>query len=216
MLNELVKRLGAGKADRRTAQRFRRRYTIAWQRGSELIPALGLEISERGVLFATKEAPPTRLVDVALDLDGRRVRARIAVVRSGPMTRDGVAWIVIAGDYQGIGADDWDAVVRFCKQQPEPGNKAAEELSALARLDDDAYRLLPLRVQERVVAALVGAGRLAPASDAKNPLLRMTYEGATRGTHRLVVHSRRNDDGDVLHFDSVLTVDDSGNVRLER
>ena len=217
MLNELVKRFGAGKPDRRSAQRVRRRYSIAWLRGSELVAGHGLEISEKGVLFATKEGPGGRIVDVALELDGRRVRARISVTRSGPMTRDGVAWTIVAGDYQGIAADDWDAIVRFCKQQHAPGNKAADELSALAGVDDDAYRLLPLKVQQRVVAALVAAGRLAPSTDAKNPLLRMTYDGATRaGTHRLLVHSRRNEDGEVLQFDSTLTVDDSGNVHLDR
>ena len=217
MLNELVKRFGAGKPDRRTAQRVRKRYAIAWLRGTDLIPGHGLEISEKGVLFATKEAPGARIVDVAMDLGARRVRARIAVTRSGPMTRDGVAWTIVAGDYQGIAADDWDAIVRFCKEQHDPGNKAAAELSALAQIDDDAYRLLPLKVQERVVAALVAAGRLAPSTDAKNPLLRMTYDGTTRaGTHRLLVHSRRNDDGEVLTFDSTLTVDDSGNVHLDR
>ena len=217
MLNELVKRLGAGKADRRTAQRIRRRYTIAWLRGSELVPGFGLEISQKGVLFATKEMPGAAKLDVAIDLDGRRVRARIAVTRVGPMTRDGVQWTFVAGDFQGIAADDWDAVVRFCKQQGDPGNKAADELSVLAQTDDDAYRLLPLKVQERVVAALVSAGRLAPGSDPKNPLLRMTYEGAARpGLHRLFVRSRRNQDGEVSDYDSALTVDDAGTVQLER
>jgi hypothetical protein len=217
VLNELVKRLGAGKSDRRNAQRIRRRFGIAWLRGSELVPGFGLEISEKGVLFATKETPGGAKLDVAMDLGNRRVRARLAVTRCGPMTRDGVQWTFVAGDYQGIAADDWDAIVRFCKQQPDPGNKAADELSALAQTDDDAYRLLPLKVQERIVAALVAAGRLAPESDAKNPLLRMTYDGAVRpGVHRLLVHSRRNHDGEVSDFDSTLTVDDVGTVQLDR
>ena len=83
--------MGGGKADRRTADRTRRRYPIAWLRGGALVPALGLEISEKGVLFATREAPPGRIVDV----------------------------------FEWIAADDWDAVVRFCKNFNAPTNKAA-------------------------------------------------------------------------------------------
>jgi hypothetical protein len=217
MLNELVRRL-SGRHDRRQAERIRKRYPIAWLRGGALVPALGLEISEKGVLFATKETPPRgESLDVALDVDGRRVRARLTVARQGSMAHEGVEYAVIAGTFQGIAADDWDAIVRFCKGVPDPGNKAADELSALAGTPDDAYRLLPLKVQERIVTLLVAAGRLAPESDAKNPLLRMHYEGKTRtGELRLTVHSRRHRDDEVLAFDSTLSIDDAGNVHLDR
>jgi hypothetical protein len=216
LFNELLKRLGSHKSERRGADRVRRRFPIGWIRDGTLVPGLGLEISEKGLLFATKEGPTGATVEVALDLHGRRVRARLKIVRKGAMTRDGVEWAVIACVFEGIAADDWDAIVRFCKNLDDPGNKAAQELSALHG-DDDAYRLLPLRVQQRVVAIVVKAGRLAPGSDAKNPLLRMSYDGSTRaGEHRLAVHSRRSVDGEMLQFDSVLIVDDSGNVQLEK
>jgi hypothetical protein len=216
VFNELLKRLGSRKSERRSADRVRRRFPVGWMRDGTLVPGLGLEISEKGVLFAAKEGPPGGNVEVALDLHGRRVRARLKIVRKGKMTRDGVDWVVIACVFEGIAADDWDAIVRFCKNLDDPANKAAQELSALAG-DDDAYRLLPLRVQQRVVAILVNAGRLAPGSDAKNPLLRMSYDGSARaGEHRLAVHSRRSADGEMLQFDSVLIVDDAGNVHLEK
>jgi hypothetical protein len=217
LLNELVKRLWAQKPDRRGADRVRAKFGIAWLRGTELVPAHGIEISEKGLLLATKEPPPGPQLEVALDLAGRRIRARLNITRRDTLTRDGVDWTLIAADFQGIAADDWDAVVRFCKQRPDPGNKAADELAELAKTDDDAYRLLPLKVQERVVQTLVAAGRLAPASDAKNPLLRIAYGGPTRtGGHVLLVHSRRNADGEVLLFDSRITVDQAGNVSLDR
>lgn len=220
MLNELVRRLGAGKGDRRAAERKRKRFPIGWLKDGALVSGLGLEISEKGVLFASREPPSDAHVDVAVDLGGRRVRARLKIARQGTMSRDGHDWVIIAGVFEAIAADDWDAVVRFCKDLAEPRNKAAEELSALGGdEDDDAYRLLPLRLQQRIVAELVAAGRLAPGSDAKNPLLRMSYSGRTRNglAHRLAVTSRRvADDGEVLQFDTHLTVDDAGNVTLER
>ncbi len=209
--------MGGAKGERRTASRTRRRYPIAWLRGEALVPALGLEISEKGILFATRDAPPGRIIDVAIDVNGRRVRARVKIARQGTMARDGVDWALIAGVFEGIAADDWDAIVRFCKNFNAPGNKAAEELAAMAGADDDAYRLLPLRVQQRVVSALIGAGRLAPNSRPENPLLRMSYAGKTStGVHRLSVHSRRHEDSEVLQFDSFLTIDDAGEVHLER
>jgi hypothetical protein len=216
LFNELLKRLGSRKSERRSADRVRRRFPIGWIRDGALVPGLGLEISEKGLLFASKEGPSGANVEVALDLHGRRVRARLKIVRKGAMTRDGVEWAVIACVFEGIAADDWDAIVRFCKNLEAPSNKAAQELSALSG-DDDAYRLLPLRLQQRVVTMLVKAGRLAPESDPKNPLLRMSYDGSTRaGEHRLAVHSRRLVDGELLQFDSVLIVDDSGSVQLEK
>ena len=216
ILNELFRRL-AGQRERRAADRMRRRYPIAWLREGALVSAFGLEISEKGVLFATREPPSARNVDVVIDLEGRRVRARLKVARHGTMARDGIDWQLIAGVFEGIAADDWDAVVRFCKSFNEPPNKAAEELAAMAGGADDAYRLLPLRVQQRVVEALIAAGRLAPTSRPESALIRMSYAGkSSTGSHRLAVHSRRHQDDQVLQFDSMLTVDDSGEVQLER
>src|SRR5579884_4156042 len=110
MLNELVRRLGAGKADRRAAERRRKRFPIGWLKDGALVSGLGLEISEKGVLFASRDAPSDVHVDVAIDLGGRRVRARLKVARQGTMSRDGHDWAIIAGVFEGIAADDWDAV----------------------------------------------------------------------------------------------------------
>jgi len=129
--------------------------------GTELVAAAGLEIGETGLLFATRTPPPGSKVDVVVDIETRRIRVRLTITRSGPIERDGVAWTLVAATYEGIAADDWDAIVRFCRDQAAPENRAAGELAALAASDDDAYRLLPLKVQQRVVEVLWQAGRLA-------------------------------------------------------
>jgi hypothetical protein len=216
MLNELVKRLGAHKSDRRTANRVRKRYQMAWIKDGTPVAGTGLEISEKGLLFASRETPVGPEVDVSLELRGRSVRARLRVVRHGTVAREGVEWAMIAAVFQGIAADDWDAVVRFCNNRTEPTSKSTDELAARTG-DDDAYRLLPLRIQQRLVGLLIEAGRLAPGSEAKNPLVRISYAGTTpTGAHRLSVHSRRLVDDEVLQFDSVVTVDDAGKVSLDR
>lgn len=217
MLNELVKRFSGRPAERRTGDRVRKAYPIVWLNGTEAVAAAGVEIGDHGLMFASRTPPPGANVDVVIEVDGRRVRARLTIVRTGPIVRDGVSWTLVAGTYEGIAADDWDAIVRFCRAQPPPQNRAASELAALAATDDDAYRLLPLKVQQRVVDTLARAGRLAAWDAHKSPLLRMIYAGTTRtGQHRLTVHSRLSRDGEVHFFDSVMTVDDAGNVSLDR
>ena len=57
MLNELVKRFAGGGSERRTTERVRKKYPMAWLRGSELVAGAGLEISDRGLLFATVSDP---------------------------------------------------------------------------------------------------------------------------------------------------------------
>jgi len=215
MLNELVKWLGAGKAERRGAARVRKRYPMSWLKDGALVSGVGLEISEKGVLFASRESPPGRNVDVQLDITERPVHARLKVARHGTIERDGARWALIAATFEGIAADDWDAVARFCRNRAASPNRAAEELSAKAGEDDDAYRLLPLRIQQRVVAVLVDAGRLAPNADAKNPLLRITScESRGGDAYELRVHSRRLEDGEPIDADSTLAIDASGNVHL--
>ena len=216
MLNELVKRFGATKADRRTANRIRKRYQMAWIKDGTPVAGTGLEISEKGLLFASRETPAGSEVDVDLELRGRRVRARLKVVRHGTdrarRRRVGDDRAVFAG----IAADDWDAVVRFCSNRADPANKAAAELAARHR----RRRRVPAAAAAHPRARRGGAGRGRPArarSEAKNPLLRISYRvRRAAGAHRLAVHSRRVTDEDVLQFDSMLTVDDDGNVSLDR
>jgi len=216
MLNELVKRLGSAKADRRGAARVRKRYAMSWLKEGAPVSGVGLEISEKGVLFASREAPAARSVDVVLELGAAQVHARLKTARQGTLERDGAHWALIAAVFEGIAADDWDAVVRFCRNRGSLPNRAAEELEAKSHEDDDAYRLLPLRIQERVVAELVAAGRLGRNADPKNPLLRIT-SCTPRGedAYELQIHSRHVDD-EIVEFDSTLTVDEGGNVQLKR
>ena len=81
MLNDLLKRLGGSKPDRRAASRIRKRYEMAWEREGTLVPAIGLEISEKGLLFGSREVPGSERVDVLLDVNRRRIRARVKIAR---------------------------------------------------------------------------------------------------------------------------------------
>ena len=94
----------------------------------------------------------------------------------------------------GIAADDWDALVRFCKGEPVAQSNAAQEQLRLVRLQpDDVARLIPLRLQNRLLAMLVERKRLAPL-DQKIPLVQYSYGGRVEREgarlHRLMIQSR--------------------------
>jgi len=216
MLNEIVRWMSDRKTDRRTADRKKVQFSVAWIRGEEMIPGIGTEISLNGMAFATKISPPTPAFNVLFDVSGRRYKARLSTVRSEAVVREGANWTVLACTFEGIAADDYDAIVRFIRDLPEPENKAQTDMAAIAAGGDDAYRLLPMGVQKRIVDILMQTGRLAPDSDPRNPLLRMKYLGSKGGRHRFAVHSRVSVADEIQQYDSAFSVEETGVVSLEK
>lgn len=214
MLNEIARWMAERKIDRRTADRKKIQFSVGWMRGSETVPGIGTEISLNGLAFATKTSPPTASFNVLIDVSGRRFKARLQTVRTESIAREGTPWTMFACTFEGIASDDYDAVVRFIRDLPEPENKAQGEIAAAAANGDDAYRMLPMDVQTRIVAALTEVGRLAPEADSRNPLLRMKLVSSRNGQHRFAVHSRVSVGDEICQYDSAFTVDDSGNVTL--
>ncbi len=215
MLNELFRWMSDKKTDRRDTERKRVQFPIGMIRGDEIVSGVGTEISLNGLLFATKKKPPSPSFNVVMDVAGKRIKARLSTVRTETAKRTDVEWHMIAANFEGISADDYDAIVRFVKALPEPENKAQSEIAAAAAEGDNAYRLLPMPVQKRIVDALIGAGRIAAGSDPRNPLLRMNYLGSKNGKHRFQVHSRKPFNDEIRGYDSFFTVDDDGGVILE-
>jgi len=215
MLNELFRWMSDKKTDRRASDRKRVQFPVGQIRGDEIVSGIGTEISLNGLFFATKSKPPTPSFNVVMDVAGKRIRCRLATVRTESAMRDNQQWHLVAATFEGIAADDYDAIVRFIKDIPEPENKAQSEIAKAAAEGDNAYRLLPMPVQRRIVDLLVGAGRLATGSDPRNPLLRMSYLGSKNGKHRFAVHSRKTVADEIRAFDSTFTVDDEGVVVLE-
>src|SRR5471032_3356558 len=185
MLNEIVRWMSDRKTDRRTADRKKVQFSVAWVRGEEMIAGIGTEISLNGMAFATKTAPPTPSFNVLFDVSGRRYKARLTTVRSEAVMREGANWTVLACTFEGIAADDY------------------------------AYRLLPMGVQKRIGDILMQNKRLAPESDPRNPLLRMKYLGSKAGKHRFAVHSRVAVADEMQQYDSAFTVDETGITTLD-
>jgi hypothetical protein len=217
LFNELTKLFSGKQKERRHSPRKKARFNISWiKNGNELVPGLGMEIQLNGLLFATKTAPGVPDFDIIMELGSRKIRTRLHTARSGTILRESMQWTVLGCTFSGIAADDYDALVRFCKDMHEVGNKAAAELAAMDK-SDDAYRMLPMRVQQHVLDALIRLGRLDMPQANQQPLLRMSSLGMQQGKHRLAVHSRISGGhgADPQQFDSVLVIDESGAVKVE-
>jgi hypothetical protein len=216
LFNELTKLLSKQPKERRRAPRKKVRFNLQWIKGpAEYIPGRVTEMSLTGLMFATKVAPADKQFDVILDIGTRKVRLRLNVVRSGQISSGGEMWSVYGCSYSGVAADDYDAIARVLGGQAELTNKAAQELAGMDKTDD-AYRLLPMKVQQRVLDALVRSGRLIMPQPNQQPLLRMQSLGTQAGKHRVAVHSRIPGGADgPQSFDSILVIDEAGLVKLE-
>ncbi len=216
MFNELTKLFNAKSKERRHSPRKKVRFNLQWIKGpAEYIPGRVTEMSLNGLMFATKVAPTDKQFDVIVDIGTRKVRLRLNAVRSGQIPSGGETWSVFGCSYSGVAADDYDAIARVLNGQGEIGNKAAQELASMDKTDD-AYRMLPMKVQQRVLDALVRAGRLDMPQPNQQPLLRMQSLGAQSGKHRVAVHSRIPGGADgPQSFDSVLVIDEAGLVKIE-
>jgi hypothetical protein len=217
LFNELTKLFSGKQKERRHSPRKKARFNISWvKNGNELVPGIGMEISLNGCLLATKSPPGVPDFDVIMELERRKIRCRLKTARSGSILRENMQWTLLGCTFSGIAADDYDALVRFCKDMHEVGNKAASELAAMDK-SDDAYRMLPMRVQQYVLDALIRLGRLDMPQPNQQPLLRMSHLGTDKGKQRLAVHSRiaGGHGAEPQSFDSVIVIDESGSVKVE-
>lgn len=154
--------------------------------------------------------------NIRLNLGNRNILVRAKRVWQQPGTAHGKPAWRYGLTFIGISADDWDAIVRFCNNDPVAvENKAQHELELVRMQADDVARLIPKKLQDTLLAMLVARGRLAPITD-KTPLVQYSYGGvAKRGgkvLHRLSIYSRVRDDvtGEVKSFDTRFYFDDQG------
>ncbi len=216
MFNELTKLLSSKPKERRHYPRKKVRFNMQWIKGpADYVPGIVTEMSQNGLLAATKVAPANKQFDCVVDIGTRKIRLRLNVVRSGQIPRGGETWSVLGCSFTGVAADDYDALVRVLNGIAEVGNKAQSELAQIDKTDD-AYRMLPMKVQQRVLDTLVRIGRLDMPQPNQQPLLRMSSLGTNAGKHRLAVHSRIPGGVDgPQSFDSILIIDEAGLVKVE-
>jgi hypothetical protein len=196
MLPELLAWFTGKEQNRRKFPRKRKPYRAAYSLdGKSTRAAIGLDISGGGLCILTQEPVRHEEFEVRIELDTRSVRVRAKIVWHDNVQHQGRKVWRYGMRFVGVGADDWDAIMRYTTDRPvAESNKAQEELSAVRMTPDDTARLLPRELQTRLLQMLVDRGRLAPLAERVTPLVQYFYSGIVRHddrlVHRLVIQSK--------------------------
>ena len=187
--------------DKRRYLRREKAYSADWTPSADVtpIPIIGLDVSASGAGILTREPIDVEEFILRLKLDGHVIPTRVKRARSLPGTLQGAKAYRYGVAFISIAADDWDAVVRWTKGESAaaPENKAQDDLQMVRMTADDANRLMPLALQNRLLQGLVKRGRLAPIDPNVLPLVQYFYGGTVPRNgltmHRLAIISRVSD-----------------------
>lgn len=178
---------------------------------------VGVDISASGMGLVSPAKWEKDEVNFRVQVEERPIMLRAKQVWCIPGTLQGRQVWRYGVRYTGIAADDWDALVRFCSNESvTQENKAQKELELVRMQADDVERLIPQRLQDRMLAMLVQSRKLAPLEKEKIPLVQYFYGGTVKRNsktmHRLSIHSRINDEatGEQVSYDTRFLFDDSG------
>ncbi len=187
--------------DKRRHLRREKAFSADWTPAPDVPPigVIGLDVSASGVGILSRDEIPTDEFILRIKLDERVIPTRVKKARSLPGTLQGAKAFRYGLEFASISADDWDAVVRWTKGDSanELGNKAQQDLEMVRLSADDADRLMPVALQNRLLSGLVRRGRLAPLVPNQQPLVQYFYGGTVRRNglmmHRLAIVSRVSD-----------------------
>lgn len=177
------------------------------------VPVMGTAVSREGIAFVTGSTCAAKELDLTFTLRQRTISSRVRVDRSEAMQAPERIVHRYFCSFTAIAADDWDAVVRYVDNVPEP--KPVEKRIVA----DDDFRSLPAVVQTAIVQHLVRARRLAPPAPGMAPLIRLKTGsvreiGAGRIAQDVLIHSRvMGADGTRSH-DTRFRVFSNGKVEL--
>ena len=207
--------------DRRQYKRRAGAFHMWWQADpsdvNKNVAGRGIEVSPNGLVFIipTPIAAPEFTVIAAIR--ERKIPIRVKTVRADTVEHQNKRWHRYMVSFQGVSADDWDAIVRYVNDTPEPADRRKMQNQEMADQTDDAYRLLPMAIQNKIIQMLVRTGKLEAPKPGQTPLLKLFYGGLVKQAgkapgHRFNVHSRVVKDGEVFAYDSRFLVDEAGNV----
>ena len=217
MLPELLAWFTGKEPNRRKYPRKRKPYraTFSVDAGTTQKPAIGLDISGGGLCVLTQEPVGKDEFEVRATIESRVVRVRAKSVWHDTVTHQGKSVWRYGMRFTGISADDWDAIIRYASDKSvEEANRAQEDLTTVRMTPDDANRLLPTRLQHRLLKILAERRRLAPLREGQTPLVQYFYSGVVRHEgklmHRLTIQSKVvGQEGDEM-FETRFVFDDKG------
>ena len=185
------------------------------QDGEKFKPGIGMELAVDSLVFIIEDDIPTDDFNIVVRVREKSIPIHVRRTVNDQVPNKGKTWHRYGAQFVGIAADNWDLIYRHVNDIPEPENKRAGEEWA----PDDAYRMLPLTVQEKIVAILVEAKKLQEPQPGKSPLLKLYYSGIKKkpdggARHFFTIHSRIKVDDEMVAYDTRFAVDDAGDVAV--
>lgn len=206
--------------DRRQYQRRAGAFHVWWlpdaSKPSDLRQGIGMEISANGLVFIIRDKIEAKEFNLIIRLREQRLPIRCKNIRTDTVQHKNDTWNRHSCEFAGIAADHWDAVVRYVTDTPEPVDRRTPENPAAAQTDD-AYRLLPVAIQNKIVATLVASRKLDEPKPGQTPLIKIFYGGLVNSggkkAHRFNVHSRVQAKDEMLAYDTRFLVTEEGDVK---
>ncbi len=180
--------------------------------------AVGLEISPNGLMFMIDREIAASEYTVVARIRETTIPLRVRAVRNDTVEHQGKTWNRYMVAFLGVAADHWDAIVRYVNDEPEPDRRKMQNQEISERVDD-AYRLLPLALQQKIVAMLVSQQRLEAPKPGQTPLLKLFYGGLVKRAgqtpaHRFNVHSRVKKGDELVAYDTRFLISETGEITL--
>ena len=206
--------------DRRQYQRRAGAFHVWWlpdaSKPGDLRQGIGMEVSANGLVFIIREKIESKELNLIVRLREQRIPIRCKTIRTDTVQHKNDTWNRYSCEFSGIAADHWDAVVRYVTDTPEPVDRRTPENPAAAQTDD-AYRLLPVAIQNKIVAALVASKKLDEPKPGQTPLIKIFYGGLVNSggkkAHRFNVHSRIKAKDEMIAYDTRFLVSEEGDVK---
>lgn len=179
---------------------------------------VGLEISPNGLMFIVPEPIGQDEFNLIVRLREQNVPLRVKHVRGDQIQHQGKMWNRYMGEFLGVAADHWDAIVRYVNDEPEVDRRKMQNQEPSDRVDD-AYRLLPLVLQQKIVDMLVSQNKLDAPKSGQTPLLKLFYGGLVKRPgakpgHRFNVHSRVKKNDEMVAYDTRFVIGEDGEITL--
>jgi hypothetical protein len=177
------------------------------------IPVLGTAVARAGVAFVSPRALAETELQFTFTLRDRTIPSRIHIEQSEAMQAPERVVHRYFCTFTAIAADDWDAVVRYVENKPEP------QKIVIPKKSDDEFRSLPQAVQTAIVGELVRIKRLQPPAPGTVPLIRMVAGtvrdlGNGRTAQDVLIHSRMKIADQMHAFDTRFRVLSAQRVEL--
>jgi len=220
MFSDVIEWFLGRAGDRRQCQRRPGAFHLWWipdtKKPSELRQGIGMEVSANGLVFIIREKVDPKEFNAIVRLREQRIPIRLKTIRCDTVQHKNETWNRYMCEFAGIAADHWDAVVRYVTDTPEPVDRRNAQNPATEAVDD-AYRLIPVAIQNKIVAALVASRKLDEPKPGQTPLIKIFYGGmSTTGekkSHRFNVHSRVKVKDEMMAYDTRFLVSEDGEVK---